>query len=886
MAVTGLAAVLLAIGLLLVVVSAVQPIARKLELSETVLLAIVGIIIGSLADFALRNSHLAALNGLAEMLLDFPINSEAFLLIFLPVLVFQGALAIDVRRLAHETGTVLLLAVVAVVVSTATIGFALKPFAEVPLVVCLLLGSIVATTDPSAVAGIFRDIGAATRLTRLVEGEALLNDAAAISIFSILLPSVTLHHAIHPGEAIVSFVISFAGALIVGVVFGQLTLMMITALGNAPAAEITLTVALPYVAYIISDEFLGVSGVVATAAAGLTLSVYGPSTFRPQTWMFLTQLWQQLVFWAGSLVFVLASMLVPHLLVGMTRWDCVLILIASVAGLAARGAVVFGLLPVLAMTKLSPPVPTPFKVTMVWGGLRGAITLALALAVTENEHVSTPIAHFIGIIATGFVLITLLLNGTTLRSLVLFLKLDKLSPIDEAMRHQVLSIGLDNVRDRAAKMGEELGFSTDATRPVLQQIDRRADEEQSANEFDASMSDTQRVNLALITIASQERSVLLDLFRIQGLSRRVMETLLRSSEAAIDGARLEGRLGYVRALRRRLSPSLRFKLAQWVHKSLHIDRPLMLCMAERFEMLMVAHFVSISLTRFMRERLEPTLGPRIGEIVAEVLQRQRKLLNEALETLRLHYHGYSEALENRIFRQIVLRLEGEEYDSLMAESLISDELNRELVKELERRRARLDKPLSFDLRSGIEARLKNAAVFKGLPGAELHDLATTTSLRFVAPQELICRRGRKIKHIYFISAGLAECHVAERDVRYGAGDLIGALGAYRKERCPATIRAIQFGHFMVISASRFRRLVEEYPIVLENIENLRRKRDEGDRAVKLVPGQEVPEERLEQPGIAAHALLGSPVSALPPTKEEIVAGAQDTVQKEGTGKEE
>ena len=372
------------------------------------------------------------------------------------------------------------------------------------------------------------------------------------------------------------------------------------------------------------------------------------------------------------------------------------------------------------------------------------------------------------------------------------------------------------------------------------------------------------MNLALITIASQERSLLLDLFRIQGLSRRVMETLLRSAEAAIDGARLEGRLGYVRALRRRLSPSMRFKTAQWIHNHLRIDRPLMLCMAERFEMLMVAHFVSISLTRFMRERLEPTLGPRIGEIVAEVLQRQRKLLNEALETLRLHYHGYSEALENRIFRQIVLRLEGEEYDSLLSESLISDELNRELMKELERRRSRLDKPLSFDLKSGIESRLKHAAVFRGLPGAELHDLATTTSLRFVAPQEMICRRGRRIRNVYFISAGLAEAHIAERDILYGAGDLIGALGAYKNERCPASIRAVQFGHFMVISASRFRRLVEEYPIVLENIEKLRRKREDGDRAIKLVPGDKGGGEGAEQPGMAAQALLSMDRSRLPP----------------------
>src|ERR1700712_5558952 len=185
MGVTGLAAVLLAIAVLLVVVSAVQPLARRLHLPETVLLALVGILIGGSADLLLRTTFTDIFDGAARTVLDFPLDSHAFLLIFLPILVFQGALAIDVRRLAHETATVLLLAVVAVVVSTAAIGLALYPFANVPLQVCLLLGAIVATTDPSAVVGIFRDIGAASRLTRLVEGEALLNDAAAISIFSI-----------------------------------------------------------------------------------------------------------------------------------------------------------------------------------------------------------------------------------------------------------------------------------------------------------------------------------------------------------------------------------------------------------------------------------------------------------------------------------------------------------------------------------------------------------------------------------------------------------------------------------------------------------------------------------------------------------------------------
>ena len=718
----GLAAVLLAIAVLLVVVSAAQPLARRLHLPETVMLALVGILIGGLADFLLRTTLTDMFNGAARTVLDFPLDSEAFLLIFLPILVFQGALAIDVRRLSHELATVLLLAVMAVVVSTATIGFALFPFAHMPLPVCLLLGAIVATTDPSAVVGIFRDIGAATRLTRLVEGEALLNDAAAISIFSILLAGISSAHDIRMGQAGLSFATSFLGASVFGALLGRFTLLLIATLGGTPAGEVTLTLALPYIAYIVGDHVLHLSGVVATATAGLTCSLYGPSTLRPQTWRFLEELWEQLVFWAGSLVFVLASMLVPRLLVGMTRWNCVLIGVALLAGLVARGAVVFGMLPLLAVTKLSPPVPFAFKVTMVWGGLRGAITLALALAVTEDPKVPLAVGHFVGILATGFVLVTLLVNGTTLRRLVVFLRLDRLSPIDEALRHQILGIGLGEVRDRARKLAAEFGFSPRAIGLVMERLDRRIEQERGANTFDVALADRQRVTLALITIANQERSILLDLFRIRGLPRGVMETLLRTADAMIDGARLEGRFGYVRAARRQLRPALRFRLAQWAHRTIGIDWPLMLCMRQSFERLLIQHLVSLALTRFMRRRIEPTLGRRIADIVAEVLERRRKLLEDAVETMRLHYRGYSDVLESRVLRQLGLRLEEEQYDTLLNENLISDELHRDLLADIEQRARHLDRRPQFDLRSGIETRIQNFSALRGVPDAVLHEV--------------------------------------------------------------------------------------------------------------------------------------------------------------------
>ncbi len=842
MMLTGLPAVLLTIALLLVLCSAVQPIARRLQLPETVLLALTGILLGGAADVLLRSPVTDAFNGAARTLLDLPIDSEAFLLIFLPILVFQGALAIDVRRLAHEAATVLLLAVVAVVASTAAIGFALYPVAGMPLVVCLTLGAIVANTDPSAVAGIFREIGAATRLTRLVEGEALLNDAAAISLFGILLPALTSHAQISVGHAAIDFAVSFAGALAVGVVLGRLTLAMIAVIGGTPAGEVTLTLALPYVAYIVCDRVFGFSGVVATAAAGLTFSVYGPSTLRPQTWRFGEQLWEQLVFCAGSLVFLLASMLVPRLLVGMTRWDLVLIAITVAAGMAARAAVIFGLLPILAATRLSPPVPTRFKATMVWGGLRGAITLALALAVTENPHVSAPVARFVGIVATGFVLVTLFLNGGTLRFLVVALHLDQLSPIDQAQRHQVLEIGLGEVRDRTRRIAGEFGFPSHATRYVMETLERRIAEERAVNTFHTALGERQRVTLALITIANHERSILLDLFRIRGISRRVMEQLLRTAEAMIDGARAEGRFGYVRAVRRRLSPSWRFRLAQAVHHRLRLDAPLMYCMMERFEMLMIAHLVALSLTRYMRRRVEPTLGVRLADIVSEVLDRQRRLLEEAIGTMRLHYQGYTEALESRMLRQVALRLEGEQYDELLGESLISEELHAELYRGVELRRHRLERRLRFNLKSGIESRIKAVPALDGVPEAVLHDLAMTLAIHFTAPGERVLKRSRRVRTVYFVSAGQFESHVSEHDIRFGPGSVLGAEDLLASGRMGVSVRSLGFGHLLAISAREFRRLADEHPVVRTNIERLRRARM-GEPGGMLLLG--APVERAE-----------------------------------------
>ena len=212
--------ILLAMAVMLVVVSAVQPLARQLMVSDAVLLALVGILIGTGATFVLGTGLGGKAHAFAATFAHFPVNSQVFLFVFLPALVFHGALSIDVRRLARDIAPVLLLAVVAVVATTAAVGFALQPIAGQTLMVCLLLGAIVATTDPSAVIGVFRDIGADARLTRLVEGESLLNDAAAIALFTLLLATVTHRSVPDLGTAGLMLAGSLLGGAAVGYAAG------------------------------------------------------------------------------------------------------------------------------------------------------------------------------------------------------------------------------------------------------------------------------------------------------------------------------------------------------------------------------------------------------------------------------------------------------------------------------------------------------------------------------------------------------------------------------------------------------------------------------------------------------------------------------------------
>ncbi len=144
----------------------------------------------------------------------------------------------------------------------------------------------------------------------------------------------------------------------------------------------------------------------------------------------------------------------------------------------------FGLLPLLSAARLARPVSRRYQFVIMWGAMRGAVTLALALGVTENRAIEPEIQRFVAILATGFVLFTLLVNGTTLRPVMRLLRLDRLSPIDQALRHQVLALALARVRDALREMVTDYHIGAQPAAEVVGPYEARIAEATGHGGFD------------------------------------------------------------------------------------------------------------------------------------------------------------------------------------------------------------------------------------------------------------------------------------------------------------------------------------------------------------------------------------------------------------------
>ena len=346
-----------------------------------VLLAVGGIVIGLLPGLRLP-----------------PIGPDLILLAFVPGLVFEASLALDLDEMWRRVVPISLLATLGVFLTVMLIGALAHYGLGLDWASGFLLGAIVAATDPIAVVQLLRQVGAPRGLEAILDGESLFNDGTGVAVFSAVLGTILSGHpsAMDAGLRF-TYVTGVGGAI--GLAAGAAAVVALRRVREAEL-EILITLVLAYGAYLAADV-VHASGVVSVVAAGIVVARYGSRTGRLQG----TQLhgfWNLLAFVLNAILFLLVGVALPA-----QR-------LAAVAGLAlgayaimlvARAVPVYGLLGLAGLEGSS--IPWSWKHMTMWGGLRGALSVALALSVATYPQVNPNVA----VLAYGMVVLSLVVQG-------------------------------------------------------------------------------------------------------------------------------------------------------------------------------------------------------------------------------------------------------------------------------------------------------------------------------------------------------------------------------------------------------------------------------------------------------------------------------------------
>ncbi|MEJ7761760.1 MAG: sodium:proton antiporter [Thermomicrobiales bacterium] len=352
----------------------------------------VALVIGGLA---IEASHVGTVPDL---------DPDLLLFVFLPPLLFDAAFRLDARHARSLMRPILILALPGVLLATLMVGGAVWLVLDLPLSAAFLFGSIVAATDPVAVIGIFQQLKVTHRLSLIAEGESLVNDGMAITLYVVLLEWAVTGSFDAVGS-LGTFGLEVLGGVFIGGVLGWAS-SRLTQQSDDHLVEMLLSLSVAYGSFLVADA-IGASGALACVAAGFVHGSYGRSIgMSANTRELLDDLWEFLGFVANALVFLLLGFSVHVNDLIDEAWP---VTVAVIAVLLTR-ALLTSLTGYLTPYQDDPVRTWREAALLTWGGLRGALTAALVLALPPD----TPHRDVLVAMAFGVVLFTLVVQGLTL----------------------------------------------------------------------------------------------------------------------------------------------------------------------------------------------------------------------------------------------------------------------------------------------------------------------------------------------------------------------------------------------------------------------------------------------------------------------------------------
>lgn len=349
------------------------------------------------------------------------INPDLILYIFLPILIFDAAYELNLHIFKKTLTNATLLAAPGLIICmilTAgvlmAISFFVPGYEKWTWASALMFGALISATDPVAVVALLHELKTSKRFSTLVDAESLLNDGTGIVCF-MLFYGITVWGRNDELTPILEFCQVVAGGAILGVIAARLVIWFITRVNSEEMIQNSVIILSAYLVFILAQLYLGISGVIALVAFGLTIAYVGKPRLKPQVNIFMGSFWELLTYIANTLIFIIVGIVIAEK-VDFSWSHCAILLLVYIALNIIRYITIMMLYPI--MKRSGYGLNKKESIILTWGGLRGALGMTLALMVSYTPAIPEEIRSQVLFFTAGTVTLTLCINATTMRWLL------------------------------------------------------------------------------------------------------------------------------------------------------------------------------------------------------------------------------------------------------------------------------------------------------------------------------------------------------------------------------------------------------------------------------------------------------------------------------------
>ena len=801
---------------LLLVAGATRVITDRLRFPYTVALVLIGVAVGEVARRVYPD---------VSRFTEMPMAADIILFVLIPTLIFEAAVHTNGRLLRQNLWPVLTLAIPGALASSLLIGVIVWAVSPLSFAASWLLGAILSSTDPVAVVAIFRKIGAPARLTMLVEGESLLNDATSIVLARILIGvlAVGSFGSDNLADGLLEFVLVFFGGALIGWISAVAIGWLISKVHDDPFTTTVLTAILAYAPFLIAERGFHLSGVMAAVAAGLVMADWGRTKMSPVDEEHIETFWHFAGNAANAMLFLLVgfSVQVGELIANLGLFAWVLF-----ALLASRALVVYGVAPLMRFLPNTRPISFAYQTVLFWGGLRGGIAIAIVLGLTQYDFGQTFVA-----LVMGSVLFTLIVQGMSMERLVRWFGLDHPPLADRLARGETQIDALRAASGRipelregglfSARIGDDLDAKTNAE---IARVSVELDELRRAE-----LDPDQERRLLLSRCFAAEQAYYHGLFRKGHLSERTYRHLVADVtmqiDAVRDGVPLPDR-GAARRARRSGLLHLLNRVAPGTANRLGRGN-----IAGDYE---AAWGSFQAATHLLEDIAQLALAHSTPDaIVADVRAMYVALqatAREQLDATAAQFPEFVTAMQERLAQRLLaLAQTATIQDKAAAGAVpagIADDLLRTLTIEHRTLRGGVTEPLAVQ----PAELLRKVPFFKDTPDSEFAKVADVLVERSFPAGDTIVAQGARGASLYLIARGVVRVSSRGTDgfdhdlATLVAGDFFGEMAVLTAEPRSATCRAVTPCALYELRRADFQRVVANLPALRAALERANRER--------------------------------------------------------------